>query len=332
MTGSVAAMKAGRTATTGRRVLLVVAIATVAIGGVIVATVPRGEQERAVTAEKTGDAVVQVVVVVEEIDAKRGAMKVRVAAAATGNVPVPPEGISVLADVQGLEPLRVQEDSLTVGEGEGEVRFSRGSVSAYPFDRYEGDFGLLAVRGSPNTLTDVIDSEAVPMSLTVIESSSGFDLDASVGDLGEEVLALVEVSFTATRTPPVLVWVSIMMAIYWLLTAAVVAVVLVTVLGFREWETRHLAWLAAMIFAFTSFRAAAPDSPPIGVYFDFASFFWAELIVAVCLAVMVIKYLVGHGISGTDDADVNTTTADVTTDATDLVDGVEVGADGGHRA
>ena len=75
---------------------------------------------------------------------------------------------------------------------------------------------------------------------------------------------------------------------------------IVTVLGFREWETRHLAWLAAMIFAFTSFRAAAPGSPPIGVYFDFASFFWAELIVAVGLATMVVKYLVGRDIPGAD--------------------------------
>jgi len=255
-----------------------------------------------------------------------------VSATATGNEPVPAEGLSVLTDVEGLAPLRVQDDSLTIDEGEGEVRFDRGSVGAYPFDRYDGAFALLAVRGSPNTFTEVIDSETVPMSLTVIESTSGFDLDATADDFGGEVLELVQVSYTATRTAPVLVWVSIMMAIYWLLTAAVVAVVLVTVLGFREWETRHLAWLAAMIFAFTSFRAAAPDSPPIGVYFDFASFFWAELIVAVCLAVMVIKYLVGHGISGTDDADVNTTTADATTDATDLVDGVEVGADGDRRA
>lgn len=296
-------MTATRPTATGRRVLLAVGIATLVIGGVIVATVPRGEQERAVTAETTEDAVVHVTVVVEEIDAVRGSMKVRVSAVPTGNEPLPAEGLSVLADIEGLEPLRVKDDSLTVDEGEGEVRFDRGSVGAYPFDRYDGTFGLLAVRGSPDTFTDVVDSETVPLSLTVVGSTSGFDIDASAEPIGLGVVSLVQVTYSATRTTPVLVWVSIMMAIYWLLTAAVVSVVLVTVLGYREWETRHLAWLAAMIFAFTSFRSAAPDSPPIGVYFDFASFFWAELIVAVCLAIMVTTYLVGRGIGGLGDPD-----------------------------
>lgn len=322
-------MTARRSATTGRRVLLAVGAATLVIGGLIVATVPRGEQEGAVTAETTADAVVHVTVVVEEIDAERGSMKVRMSAVPTGNEPLPPEGLSVLADVEGLEPLRVQDDSLTVDEGEGEVRFDGGTVGAYPFDRYDGDFGVLAVRGSPNTFTDVVASETVPLSLTVIGSTSGFDLDAAAEVLDLDVLTLVQVRYTATRTTPVLVWVSIMMAIYWLLTAAVVAVVLVTVLGFREWETRHLAWLAAMIFAFTSFRSAAPDSPPIGVYFDFASFFWAELIVAVCLAIMVTTYLIDRRIGGPDAPDPTEPTVDDDAGAAEVVPAVSGAADPG---
>ena len=58
-------MTGKRSATTGRRVLVAVAIATVLVGGVIVATVPRGEQEQAITAETTQDAVVHVTIVVE---------------------------------------------------------------------------------------------------------------------------------------------------------------------------------------------------------------------------------------------------------------------------
>jgi hypothetical protein len=182
---------------------------------------------------------------------------------------------------------------------------------------------LLAVEGAPSTITDAFGARSVPLSLTVIESTTGFDLEAGHDDQsGGGLASLVLVTYTATRTPPVLVWASIMMAIYWLLTAAVVAVVLVSVLGYREWETRHLAWLAAMIFAFTSFRAAAPDSPPIGVYFDFASFFWAELIVAICLAAMVVKYLVGRNVAGTDGADAPDV-ADVADDDADQDRGIE---------
>jgi hypothetical protein len=294
-------MTGRRSATTGRRVLVAVAAVTAVVAVVIVATIPRGPQERSVTAETAADALVQVRIVIEEIDANRGSMRVRVAAAPATDVDLPPEGVSVLADVEGLEPLHVEGDSLTLVEGEGDIRFDGGSVAAYPFDRYDGNFAIVAVPGAPKRLSDVVGSQAVPMSLTIIEATTGFDVAADPDEsFGTDVLGLVDVDYVATRSAPVTVWASTMMAIYWLLTAAVVGVVLVTVLGFREWETRHLAWLAAMIFAFTSFRAAAPGSPPIGVYFDFASFFWAELIVAVGLATMVVKYLVGRDIPGAD--------------------------------
>lgn len=279
---------------TGRRVLVAVALATLVVGLVIVATVPRGDRETSVTEDVAADAAVQVRIVIEDIDATRGTMKVTVAAVPSGDE-VPPEGYSVLTDLEGLDPLRLQADALNATEGEGEARFASGSVSGYPFDRYDGTISLLAVAGTPNTFADVEGAEIVPISVTVVDSSNGFDLAASVvGSGGTSEEPLSQIGYSIDRSRPVLVWASVMMAIYWLLTAAIVAVVLVTILGFREWETRHLAWLAAMLFAFVSFRNAAPGSPPIGVYFDFASFFWAEMIVALCLAALVVKYLIGR--------------------------------------
>ena len=84
-----------------------------------------------------------------------------------------------------------------------------------------------------------------------------------------------------------------MMTMYWLLSFAVISVTAVVVLRLREWESRHLAWLGAMIFAFASFRTTAPGTPPVGVYLDFAAFFWAEVIVAASLMALVGFYLLG---------------------------------------
>lgn len=283
---------------TGRWLLAGVAVAVLVVGGIIVATVPRGEPAVTVAYEDGRDAAMVVRIVIEEIDGTRGTMKVRVGAA-PGGVDLPPDGVTLLTEIEGVEPLRVQPNSLTTAEAEGEIRFDSGSVSGYPYDRYAGTFSLAAVTGSPGTFDDLDGATLVPISITMIDSSSGYQLAAAVEDpLSDSDPNFATVSYDISRSVPVVVWASTMMAIYWLLTATVVAVVAAVVLGYREWETRHLAWLAAMIFAFTSFRAAAPGSPPIGVYFDFASFFWAELLVALALAVMTVNFLVGRNIAG----------------------------------
>ncbi len=285
----------------GRRVLVAVVLATVLIAGVNMVVLVPGDGSSAVTIATEGTGVVVVRVVIDDVDANRGVMKVRLAAV-PGSDPIPDGGISVLADVEGIAPLRVEPDPLTTAEDAGEIRFERGNVSAYPFDTYSGEFAMLAVAGTPNTFADVVASETVPMTVVMVDASSGFDVVAAVDtDVGGDV-EVAGITYSVDRSPPSVVWASIMMGIYWLLTAAIVAVVLVVVLGHREWETRHLAWLAAMLFAFASFRAAAPGSPPIGVYFDYVSFFWAELIVALCLAALVTFYLASTNIPGATPA------------------------------
>lgn len=284
---------------TGRELLGAVVLAVLAVGAVIAVTVPRGVPDVTVTFEDADDATVVVRIVIEEIDGTRGTMKVRVAAAAGGGADLPSQGVTVLTEIEGAEPLRVVPGSLTTAEAQGEIRFETGTISGYPYDRYGGTFSVVAVTGSPDTFDEIADAELVPIAITLIDGSSGYQLSASVVDPSpgtDRILATI--AYDISRSVPVVVWASTMMAIYWLLTATVVAVVLAVVLGYREWESRHLAWLAAMIFAFTSFRAAAPGSPPIGVYFDFASFFWAELLVALALAALTVNFLVGRNIAG----------------------------------
>ncbi|WP_223244548.1 DUF4436 family protein [Streptomyces sp. CBMA156] len=47
--------------------------------------------------------------------------------------------------------------------------------------------------------------------------------------------------------------------------------------------------MAATLFALVGLRNAAPGSPPIGSLLDYAAFFWAELLVAVGLTMVVVR-------------------------------------------
>ncbi len=49
--------------------------------------------------------------------------------------------------------------------------------------------------------------------------------------------------------------------------------------------------MATLLFAFYAVRNSQPNVPPIGVFMDFASFFWVEMIVAACLVVGLVTWL-----------------------------------------
>jgi Domain of unknown function (DUF4436) len=46
-----------------------------------------------------------------------------------------------------------------------------------------------------------------------------------------------------------------------------------------------------LLFAFYAVRNSQPNVPPIGVYGDFISFFWAETLVGVCLLVTIFTWV-----------------------------------------
>jgi hypothetical protein len=89
------------------------------------------------------------------------------------------------------------------------------------------------------------------------------------------------------------------MAVMWALALAAIAVVVNLVARRRRFEGAFTAFLAALLFAFPTVRNALPGIPPVGVLFDYAAFFWAEVIVALALIALIIGWtvraLVGTG-------------------------------------
>ena len=75
--------------------------------------------------------------------------------------------------------------------------------------------------------------------------------------------------------------------------AIVVCGLVVTVtVGGGTIQLHHLMWLTTLIFAMSAFRTAAPGSPPIGTFFDYAAVFPAMGVVAVALLIISASYLV----------------------------------------
>jgi hypothetical protein len=301
-------MASARSGSSGRRVVVAAALALAAVAVLVIVTVPRGDPERSVVNEVPADADVHVAVFIEDVAAANGSMKVRVVAAPAAGSRAD-EDFTVLTDVEGLAPIHLQADAITPAESAADVLFASGSVGAYPFDHYHVTFHLLVVKGAPKTSAEINAAVEVPTAVSVLDSTSGFDIGATVDPSRDapQLASLLQAKFDVVRSRPSVVWACVMMAIYWLLAVAILAVTFVVIRRYREWETRLLAWLAAMLFAFASFRNAAPGQPPIGVYFDYVSFFWAEMTVALCLAALVVFYLVGldaaptAGVASDDD-------------------------------
>lgn len=153
--------------------------------------------------------------------------------------------------------------------------FGGGTVTDYPFDHYVAALAFGAAQGDHSLPLRVKLSELDPFFLTKIT------FKAAGGGI---VLDLVRIS--RSRGTFILAW--FMMVAMWALALSVLGGAYVIVRRRMGMVWPALAWMAATLFALVGLRNAAPEGPPIGSLIDYASFFWAEAIIAASLAVVVV--------------------------------------------
>ncbi|MFE7526531.1 DUF4436 family protein [Kitasatospora sp. NPDC057542] len=90
-----------------------------------------------------------------------------------------------------------------------------------------------------------------------------------------------------SRSTFILAW--FMMAAMWALALSALVAAWLIVRRRRGIVRPALGWMAATLFALVGMRNAAPGNPPIGSLLDHAAFFWAELLVAVGLTMVVVR-------------------------------------------
>lgn len=139
----------------------------------------------------------------------------------------------------------------------------------------------------PETKAD--DDDEIPLGVDFFGSVPGFKIEASKAK--ESTEDYVGIDMTISRASTTKFFSIFVMLMMWGLTLAVLLLTLSVVLRGRKVELAMFSFTAALLFAFASVRNAQPGTPAIGTYSDFISFFWAEVIIALCLVVLVFTWL-----------------------------------------
>lgn len=133
------------------------------------------------------------------------------------------------------------------------------------------------------------DEDDIPIGVDFVGSIPGFKIDAAKAK--ESTDDYVGIDMTISRAATTKFFSLFVMTMMWGLTIGVMLLTLSVVLRGRKVELAMFSFTAALLFAFAAVRNAQPGTPPIGTYSDFISFFWAEVIIALCLIILVFTWL-----------------------------------------
>lgn len=223
------------------------------------------------------------------IDPIRGEMTLRLAIYPEGAL-LAPDGLTMAEDVvlfvnaASGTPDRLLAQGRPPTAQDVVLSLYGGDVSNYPFDDHLAEFAIQATRGGPGA-----DRVPVPVTLNFEGAMPGYSISAELRP--DDIPGFLLVELGIGRAPTTVGFAVFIMIVQWALAIGLIAVVLNIYITQRKLEVGLLGWMGAMLFAFPALRNAAPNTPPIGTLSDFLAFFWAEAIVAVCLAILVGLYL-----------------------------------------
>ncbi len=185
-----------------------------------------------------------------------------------------------------------------------------GNVSDYPFDHHKAEVELYLTPGKEDPKKaaekpaaanpaaeepanakkeEDAEPEDIPLVVDFYGSLPGYRITTEVSKETDENYALFDVNFERSSTG---IFFSMFIAVMmWGLSIGVLFLVLSIVIRKRKPEIAMCSLMAALLFAFYAVRNSQPNVPPIGVFSDFISFFWAEIIVAACLLIGTFAWI-----------------------------------------
>ncbi len=222
---------------------------------------------------------------VVSIDFNKGEISVRLVISPEGDL-ASQDGLAVTKDI------KITTNSDTKGEvllkkgqrlSASDITLSLydGQVSDYPFDSHSAALDLYAT-----TLAEDKSELSVPIQLTFFGSISGVAINAEPD--AESNGAYAYIGATITRSSVTKAVAIAIIVFMWLMALTVIALTLSVMLRGRKVELSMFSWLASMMFALVGFRNASPGAPGIGSFMDFISFFWAEILIAGCVVILMV--------------------------------------------
>ncbi|MEY2494834.1 MAG: hypothetical protein QOJ45_1326 [Verrucomicrobiota bacterium] len=168
------------------------------------------------------------------------------------------------------------------------VEIYEGEPMDYPFDTHTAELAFFfepTVKGG-----ETGGNETVPVAVELRGSVAGLRMDTEYAKESKPDHTIIDISIQRATTA-VLFSVFIMAAM-WALALGVVFLVFRVLAGHRKIEISMFSFLGALLFAFPALRNSQPGTPPIGTLSDFLAFFWAEVIIALSLLSVVLRWLV----------------------------------------
>ncbi|MEY2490468.1 MAG: hypothetical protein QOC70_2410 [Verrucomicrobiota bacterium] len=173
------------------------------------------------------------------------------------------------------------------------VEIFEGEPMEYPFDKHEAELSFyFEPAGTPSaTETD----KSIPVAIQLYGSVSGLRIDADYAKEHADDHVVIDLSLS--RAPTAVFFSVFIMAAMWLLVVGVLSLVFRVYAGHRKIEVSMFSFLGALLFAFPALRNSQPGTPPIGTLSDFLAFFWAEVIIALSLLSVLLRWI-RHGPGG----------------------------------
>lgn len=172
---------------------------------------------------------------------------------------------------------------------EAVVEIYEGEPMDYPFDQHAAELSFFFEPGAGKG-GEAGGTDAIPVAVEMRGSVAGLRLDTEYAKENTPDHAVIDISIQRASTA-IFFSVFIMIAM-WALVIGVVLLVYRVFAGHRKIEISMFSFLGALLFAFPALRNSQPGTPPIGTMSDFLAFFWAEVIIALSLLSVVLRWLI----------------------------------------
>lgn len=161
--------------------------------------------------------------------------------------------------------------------------------SPAPAPSTPGDASQAAPKKEEGGADNTTGEEYVPLAVDFFGSIPGLKIDAAKTAESDEDYVAIEMKIGRSST---VIFFSMFIAVLmWGVTISVLVLTLSVILRGRKIEIGMFSFLAALLFAFAAVRNSQPGVPPIGTYSDFIAFFWAEVLIALCLLSIIFTWV-----------------------------------------
>lgn len=164
------------------------------------------------------------------------------------------------------------------------LRLEGSRATEYPFDHYGTDLVASATYGPPE--------RAVPMRVSLDLRAVLTQFTAAAEPEASVLASGVATRLNVERSLGVVVWAVMFMVIAWSLGLACMGLTWSSLTHLAVIPFWHWGLFAAVLFALPNIRDALPGDPPFGSVVDWGAYYWAVVMVATALLVLVLAWLI----------------------------------------